>query len=194
MDGDFKFDPGSWTSATVPTKGEGRQDVLWFNLKDGENADVRILTPNPKQVWVHRIVVNGKRYPAVCFGLSNCPAPHEKGKNATPRYAFVVLDRRDKAVKIWEMNTRTFKVLLAIVTKKGDPMGYDLNVSRVGNGTDTQYPIIMGDAVGPTTDIELAMPRPNLDEYYRPNRERMAALLRNEVPGRREAAGTTVTA
>lgn len=180
------FDPGTWAGSAVSTKGEGRVDIQWFNLTDGQSADVRILTPNPKQMWVHRIVVNGKRYPAVCLGLKECPATHEKGKNAAPRYALVVIDRRDKAAKIWEMNDRTFRVLLTIVTKKGDPTGYDLNVSRVGKSTDTQYPLMMGDSTAPLTDGEKALVQPNLEEYYKPNRTRMEALLKGEVPKRKE--------
>jgi len=193
MDG---FDPGAWAGANVATEGEKRQDISWFNLKDGENGDLRILTPNPKQMWVHRIVVNGKRYPAVCLGLKECPAPHEKGKNATPRYAFVVIDRRDKVVKIWEMNSRTFKALQSLVTKKdengkliyGDPTGYDLSVNRVGSKTDTQYLLIPG-VKSLMLDAEKALAQPNLDDYYKPNRERMEVLLRGEVPKRKEAEG-----
>jgi hypothetical protein len=180
------FNPETWAGSDIATKGGGRADIQWFNLNDGESADVRILTPNPKQMWVHRIVVNGKRYPAVCLGFKECPAPHEKGKNAAPRYALTVIDRRDKAAKIWEMNHRTFKVLLTIVAKKGDPTGYDLNVSRVGKSTDTQYPIMMGDSTVPLSDGEKAVVQPNLEEYYKANKTRMEALLRGEVPKRKE--------
>ena len=180
-----EFNPGSWSAPTA-TAGEKRSDIQWFKLEDGQSADIRLLTPNPKKVWVHRIVVNGKRYPAACLGFKDCPAPHEKGKNATPRYAVVVVDRRDSQVKIWEMNDRTYRTLVPIVRKKGDPTQYDLYVSRTGKGaSDTIYTLILGDNIAPLSDGEKALEQPNLEDYYKPNLERMTKLLKGEVPQRK---------
>jgi len=181
-----QFNPSAWVSGG--SSSGGGKNISWFNLDDGQSADVRLLDPNPLDVWVHRILVNGKRYPTVCLGKKeDCPACKAENK-ASSRHIFNAIDRRDKNSKVLELNYKTFQLLRVVVGKMGDPTEYDITINRIGKGKDTQYPIFPG-SKSPLTEAEKQSTKVELNTYYAKNRERMETLLRGELPRRERAEG-----
>lgn len=173
--------------------------IEFFRLKDGEQASIRIVgSGRPKDIFKHKFTIEGKTYHATCPGKSAaCPAC-VAGHKLSHANVITVLDRRDSRIKFWEFSNEKKRDIAALVEHKeyGDPRNYDLVVSRRGKGlTDTRYTLFPSPNRTPLSEAEQALLIPDLDEYYKPNPERLETLLRGEVPKRREreAADTTPT-
>jgi len=184
---------------TPGPEGSDVPPIEFFRLKDGEQASIRIVgSGRPKDVFKHKFTIEGKTYQATCPGKSaGCPAC-AAGHKLSHANAVTVLDRRDSRVRFWEFSNEKKRDIAALVEHKdyGDPRNYDLVVSRRGKGlTDTRYTLFPSPNRTPLTEAEQALLIPNLDEYYKPNPERLEALLRGEVPKRkeRETTGETPT-
>lgn len=61
--------------------------------------------------------------------------------NYSTRYAWVVYNRDEKKAQIFQQGVTGYKNLanLANDTEWGDPINYDIRVTRSGTGTDTKY-------------------------------------------------------
>lgn len=156
----------------------------YFKVKDGERATFRIVS-DPKKLYIHRIPAAGKEHPATCLG-EGCPAC-AKGVAKQLRHAMAVLDRRDKKVKIWEISNTQKGEIYAIAQEYGEPAGLDLVISRKGTRKeDTKYTLMPGKNQSPLTEEEKTLSVPNLDEYYKANKERMDTLLKGELPAKKK--------
>lgn len=171
--------------------------IEFFHLKDGEQASIRIVgSGRPKDVFKHKFTIENKTYRPNCPGKSaGCPAC-AAGHKLSHANAVTVLDRRDSRIKIWEFSNEKKRDIAALVEHKdyGDPRTYDLVVSRRGKGlTDTRYTLFPSPNRAPLSEAEQALMIPDLDEFYTPNLERLEALLRGEVPKRKEREATSET-
>lgn len=190
---DKRSEGGSGESGNFPK-------IEYFHIKDKESADIRFLT-EPLRKWVHMIPVKGKNYPAVCIGSSpqECPA-HQAGQKAKRVMASLVLDRRDGKIKLYEFSNRSLEKIKAVKNtvaklrpELSNPTMFDIQISRTGTTKDnTNYSMTLGANMAPLTDAEKALPRPNLEEYYKENSERMETLLKGDVPKRKEPDGQEV--
>lgn len=174
--------------------------VEYFHLKDGESADIRFLT-EPITRWIHTIAVKGKNYPATCIeSPTKCPA-HQAGQKAKKIKASVVLDRRDGKVKLYEFSNRGLEkikavkdTVAALKPELQNPTLFDIKISRTGKTKDdTNYSMSLGANLTPLSEAEKNLQKPNLDEYYKENKERMETLLKGELPKRKEEATATTT-
>jgi hypothetical protein len=160
--------------------------VLYFNLKDGETAAVRILDMEPKQVFMTRIEVGGKRYPVTVAREDN-----ERVKaagNVIRKVNIVnVLDRRDGKVKIWEFSEeKKGQIHATSVEWEKHPTQFDIAVTRKGEKLDTRYSVTITPNMKPLSEGELTLAKVDLDEYYKINPERLNALLKGQVPPKKE--------
>jgi len=60
-------------------------------------------------------------------------------------WAFIVYNHDDDAIQILELTQRSIqKSIKTLITNKkwGDPKGYDLSITRVGDGFDTEYTVM----------------------------------------------------
>ena len=182
---------------TPSTERSDAPPMEFFRLKDGEQASIRIVgAGRPKDVFKHKFTIEAKTCYATCPGKSaGCPAC-AAGHKLSHANAITVLDRRDSHIKVWEFSNEKKRDIAALVEHKdyGDPRTYDLVVARRGKGlTDTRYTLFPSPNRAPLSDAEQALLIPNLDEYYKPNPERLEALLRGEVPKRKEREATGET-
>jgi len=182
-----------WTPDDI--KSGDYQKVDYFNMKDGEKVQFRLLT-SPYRVWLHRIEVGKVGHPATCPGVDDCPA-HEAGQKAKRVMACIVLDRRDGKVKLWEFsNTTLGKIQTVNETVKAlrpdlvDPRQYDMRIDRKGVKLDTEYFLNLGDNKDQLTEDEKKLVLPNLEEYYKVNPERMKSLLSGVVPAKKKPVET----
>lgn len=102
---------------------------------------VRILS-KPLFVEVH--FVNNQ--PRVCKG-EKCPYC-QSGVRKITRAAIKVLDREDMQVKILTVGSRLYDQIRGIAREWGDPSGYDIMISRSGEGLQTRYTAV------PTKDTD----------------------------------------
>jgi len=170
--------------------------VKYLQLEDEKSADVRILATEPKTIWKCNISINGVRYPATISREDSAVVDKfNEGKETddktrvrkSRRHIVNVLDRRDGLVKIWEMADETLDQIGPIVDKwKKLPTEFDVTVTRRGVKLKTKYVVGIAPNQEKLTTEELALEKVDLDEYFKPNRERLESLLRGEVPKRRE--------
>ncbi len=182
---DWKPDPNATYSKTN-----------YLKVKDGESASIRILNERPRQIFMVRVPVDGKQYPVTLDkGDNELIKKHNSGIKDEDKHlkikkvnAVNVLDRRDETVKLWEF-TETLKgdIHGMVEQWKKLPTGFDIALSRTGTTRfNTRYKVtITPNQVALTTE-ELALEKVDLNEYYKPNRERLESLLRGEVPKRKE--------
>lgn len=168
----------------------------YLKVKDGETALVRILDVAPRQIFMVRVPVGGKQYPVTLSKEDNevikkynagikDEKKHLKVKKVN---AVNVLDRRDGTTKLWEF-TETLKgdIHGMVEEWKKLPTEFDIALSRTGSGQfDTRYKVTITPNQKELTTEELALEKVDLNDYYKPNRERLESLLRGEVPKRRE--------
>lgn len=90
----------------------------YFKLDDGKAAKVRIASD--------------------CFLYYD----EYKGKIST-RYAWVIWNFTEEMAQVWQASATVFKAIqaLAVNDEWGDPMQYNLNVSREGTGKETKYAV-----------------------------------------------------
>lgn len=125
-----------------------------FWLKDGESADIRLLTDEPMCLYQHRVAIGTQKYaPRTCLGEgNNCPLCKVGNKRQFVG-VFKILDRREEkwtskdgkahaqenTVKVWRCGQRILGQLEALHAKKGDLTSYDINMTRNGKGLETTY-------------------------------------------------------
>jgi len=125
-----------------------------FWLKNGEEANVRFISSEPVCIYQHRFR-NGTRWnTSTCLG-EHCPMC-EGGNKKQFVGVFSVIDRRkeqwigkdskevkrENTVKMWRCGTRIMGSLERLTAKRGSLMGYDINVERRGESTDTVYTLL----------------------------------------------------
>ena len=168
--------------------------VEYLQIADGETVDVRVLNVRPKEVYQTRIEVEGKRHP-----VSVEKADNEEVKKAGHKIqkinAVNVIDRRDGTVKLWEFSEEKKGNIHAIIKrwkKRADQ--FDIAITRTGLKLKTRYSIGITPNSDPLTKAEQALEKTDLDEYYKPNPERLASLLAGKTPeSKQDTAESTET-
>ena len=103
-----------------------------------------------------------------------------------------VIDRRDGKVKLWEFSEEKKGNIHAIVNRwKKLPTQFDIAITRTGVKLATRYAIGITPNSEPLTEKELALAKTDLDEYYKPNPERLASLLAGKAPERKQDTDET---
>ena len=129
-----------------------------FWLKDGEEADIRVITQQPINIYQHNTPVGAQRFANRTCPGEGCPLC-ESGNKKRFVAVFTVIDRRkekwtdkqgkaqssESRLKTWRCGSRIMAQLENLLAKKGDFTGYDINVSRTGKGKDSTYILIPGD-------------------------------------------------
>jgi hypothetical protein len=136
-----------------------------FWVEDGGEARVRILT-EPILLYSHSVMRPGRKVPDQYTCLENtgqvCPLCEAAGPNPKkPPYprrwmaVYLVIDRRtnewvDKdgktqkkknQLKLWRAGVKVANLLDKYTAKHGDLRQFELDISRVGTSTNTQYMI-----------------------------------------------------
>jgi len=180
----------AWKSKTG---GGDYAKVAYLNLADGETVDVRILDIVPKEVYITRIPVNGKRYP-VSLQKSDNEVVKNAGHKIQKVNAANVLDRRDGVVKLWEFSEEKKGDIHGIIERwKKMPTEFDISITRKGKKLQTRYSLTISPNQEPLTDEEKALKKVDLDEYYKHNPERLASLLAGKVPERKTEENDTTS-
>lgn len=186
----------SLADAWKPDPSSSYTKTPYLKVKDGETVGFRILDVAPRQIFMCRIPVGGKQYPVTLskednelIKAQNVGIKDEKKHLKVKKVNAVnVLDRRDGVVKLWEC-TETLKgdIHEMVEEWKKLPTEFDIKLSRTGVGQfDTRYRVTISTNQNKLTTEELALEKVDLNEYYKPNRERLESLLRGEVPKRKE--------
>lgn len=123
-----------------------------FFLKDGETAVIRILRAEPDEPFNIRSHFVNNRWVTCPQGIDgeDCPVC-ESGKKATNQFVFNVIDTRDfvdkngkshkDEVKLWRVGIKLLKLLKRRAANYGPLNTYDIEVTRLGSGTNTTYDI-----------------------------------------------------
>lgn len=122
----------------------------YLSLKtDGDQVTVRIAS-TPKHGVQHWIEVDGKRSPMACSNDVDClfcgdKIPKEKKVDKSPVFAWVVIDRKDGKVKIFNASSVTIYrriKALALDEEWGDPQTYDIRIERTGKKGPDFYRVV----------------------------------------------------
>jgi|GEM_PF-5351886 len=166
--------------------GEDLPKVEYFKLKDGEEAEIRILNDVPLVAFVTYIPINGKRHPVTVLKEDNERVKAD-GHKIQKGISVNVLDRRDKRVKIWTFRDRQMGQVQAIMKKwKKLPTEFDLSITRRGVDLQTEYDITIAPNMEPLSEAEKTLALVDLVEYFKPNKERLDALLNGKTPDKKE--------
>ena len=181
--------------AWSPASGGGDfSTVEYLKIEAGKSATVRILQNKPTVVENHcRIEVNKNgRLVGLPVVVSEEDAHLVREKNISLKtlHSLIVLDRRDGKVKIWEPSSEKIRDIGNIVNQWNKyPTEFDVVISRTGSGkTTTRYSITISPNQAPLTEEEMSLEKPDLSDYYKPNRERLLTLLSGKTPGKKEAS------
>ena len=163
---------GSWMSSGYSAvkkqviTSKNRKSKSWipeFWIKDGEDADIRILT-EPICINSHR-VPTGRKVPDNFTCLEGTGEPCilcEAGEKTYQRQwqsCLAIIDRRTEEwtdrqgtqhkhknrVKLWRCGIRVAGVLEKITSKKGDLRQFEIEVSRTGAGQASTYMFDVGE-------------------------------------------------
>ena len=149
-------------------EGSGEGGGLFFTLKAGQTAKIRILPIDTEDGWfkrgrMHKFKVGGEWKAAVCTEDDDCKACEalgglakkkdstsaKKAKMLRPRRRFwsVIFNRNEEKVQIWGYSRTVMKDILGYYLDPDyDGMfdveaGLDITVERVGSGVKTEYPL-----------------------------------------------------
>ena len=157
------------TMPFLPTNYEEPQTAggNYLRLEAGETAKVRVMSPSPLlgwEVWTedvegrkcHRREYTHEGFDALT-ALTTDRAKHF--------WSLVAWDYALRKLKIWHITQKTIKDALTALTKSndwGDPVNYDLRVTRTGEGMKTKWGIspVPPVAPPPTEAIELLQSSP----------------------------------
>lgn len=121
-----------------------------FFITDGDEARIRVLSEEPFNIRDH--YVKNKGWFTCSQGLydEDCPLC-AAGFKATNHFIFQVFDPREykdkndvlhkDEVKIWRVGIKLLKLLKLKAKKYGPLTKYNIDVSRIGSGTNTAYSI-----------------------------------------------------
>ena len=149
-------------------EGSGEGGGLFFTLKAGQTAKIRILPIDTEDGWfkrgrMHKFKVGGEWKAAVCTEDDDCKACElrcglaekkdaaaaQKGEMLGPprRVGGGVVNRNEEKVQIWGYSRTVMKDILGYYLDPDyDGMfdveaGLDITVERVGSGVKTEYPL-----------------------------------------------------
>lgn len=105
-------------SVYAANKPQSSGDGLFLKLKDGDNVRLRVL------------------------GLPAVFDSEYEGKVST-KYSWPVYNHDEEKVQVFQGGATIYNALNALVQDEdwGDPVEYDIKVSRTGKGTDTKYSV-----------------------------------------------------
>lgn len=115
----------------------------YYKLADGENT-FRILS-SAIIGWEYWTTNNKPVRSRTKFEEQPADIRIEKNGNVSKVkhfWSFIVWDYQDKAIKIMEITQQTIQTAIkALVDNKkwGDPKGYDISITKKGDGLDTEY-------------------------------------------------------
>jgi hypothetical protein len=128
-----------------------------FWLKNGEEAEVRFLSDQPFCIYTHRVKIGNRFAERTCLEDtgSKCPLC-ESGNKRRFVGCFSIIDRRkeswtnkegklikkENTLKLWRCGQRILGQLDNLIAKRGSLLGYDVSVSRAGEGKDSVYNFI----------------------------------------------------
>lgn len=160
----------------------GKRLNRFFLLKDGDEADIRFLTEEPINCYMHSIKVNrnGKeRYAdVVCTGDDSCPYC----QNDNPSFvgAFLIIDKRpytttdkngkekkvEEALRLYIAKTKILSQLDRLSSKYG-LVDREYTVARTGTGQSTSYSFDRGDNLPKISrrEIENLLPEKLREDY-----------------------------
>lgn len=121
-----------------------------FFITDGEEVKIRVLTDEPINIRDH--YVKGKGWFTCSQGLYDEPCPLcAAGYRTTNHSIFQVFDPREykdkndvvhkNEVKLWRVGVKLLRLLKLKAKRYGPLTNYDIDVSRIGSGTNTTYSI-----------------------------------------------------
>jgi hypothetical protein len=138
-------------NAAAARAADGEGYVREFFIKGNKNsAVVRVLDPEPVAIRSHFF---GNRWYTCIQGVNDetCPLC-ERNIKAQTQMIYQVLDTSKRVgsdgnvyeneVKLYRVGTRVFRQLLAFKAKYGDLSKIDLEITRIGEGKQTQYQIL----------------------------------------------------
>lgn len=121
-------------------------DSLYMKLQNGENK-FRVLSPMVAG-WEFWDGPEGERTPKR-FTADNKPKSKDvpEGERITHFWAFKVYNYNEKAIQIFQINQSTIqKPLTNLINSDdwGNPMEYDIQISKQGEGLKTEYTVMPG--------------------------------------------------
>ena len=143
-----------WGNITAPGTGNGVDFVKFTN---GQKQTLRIVG-KPSKIESHwEKDASGKSKRVICLGIE-CPICRV-GQVPTSRYQVLVIDRTDKKVKVLEGGPQIFNAIkgYAMDSEYGNPMTYDIRITREGAGRETKYTVIPSPNKSDLTDEEKEM-------------------------------------
>lgn len=154
----------------------------FLKLEVGDTT-LRVISKEPYKELVH-FVGEGENVKRIsCLG-AGCPVC-ALGQGPTLRYAAVIFDRKNKAVKVLEQGKSVFGALkdYAESEKWGDLRHYDVTIKRQGKGkNDTKYSVMPCPKKALTKD-EIAFIKQNMivldDVYKKMSKKEVEKLLGN---------------
>lgn len=144
-----------------------KSDSSYLKLEEG-TTKIRLATTF-KEVALHSIEEKGKYSTEVCKG-ADCGLCKVNNKRKI-KYAYLCINRDDGKVYIYECPVTVFKQLLSFARNPeyGNPINYDITISREGKEVNTTYTVMPSPKIVPLTDEEkelVANSGLNLDEAY----------------------------
>lgn len=129
-------DPGDWTETNTSTS--------FFKPQVGNNI-FRIVS-KPRLTLSHWIKVgaNNTTMKVGCMERKeDCPIC-SAGVPLLSRHTFLVLDKKDGSVKLYEAPSQVYQAIkaFAIDPDYGDPKQYDIKLIREGTGLSTKYQVV----------------------------------------------------
>jgi len=174
----------------APPSGGG--DMSFLKINPGQTVRVRLLTDKPTIVKNHAYIeVTGEK------GKVNAPVTvpenlvekvQASGVKLKELHVVPVFDYADGNVKLWTVPfSGSEQIQNTVKTWKKRPTEFDLNISRTGSGKlNTKYAVTPIPSEAP---IPEGLKLPNLLDYYAPSAERVEALLRGELPKKKDDSG-----
>ena len=135
------------TGYVEPTGGGGGGKYL--KLKKDETVKVRILSENPLMGWEYWTIDGKPKRLAAIEGTPHDIRRDADGKPERPKFFWCVIvwNYGDESVQVWNITQATIRRSIEALCGDedfGDPKGYDLKISRKGEGLDTEYTVLPG--------------------------------------------------
>lgn len=111
----------------------------YFKLQKGDNK-FRFLT-SPIIGWVGWVEAEGKKKPIRAKKKEELPT---YASNVKFFWSAVILDHATKSIKVFEITQRTIQAAIEdyyAMEDWGNPLEYDLNIKKKGDGMETEYSI-----------------------------------------------------
>lgn len=116
-------------------------DSSFLKIETGENR-LRLCS-KPTELISHQTSAEGAKFATTPCQGENCELC-KQGKKKNYKYAYIVLNRKDGKVYLYEAPITVFRQIAAYATNEeyGDPQEYDITIKREGEKPNVTYTVM----------------------------------------------------